>query len=257
MVKTYIPAPDLFHPPGGCIDLGKIWTDPKDPTSCINRSRPREFPPDMQPQLDSKTQWSNFQKHDTSGMVGVWAKFLQCIGIDAEFAISGDFRNVQDCHFDVLKTESIEPTPPYVEESMQAPEVEKAIASKSYRTRVYMVTGVQIAVGAKVGTRISRDARSKMVLGIDGTPAGAPAKAGPKTAFSSEKIEKLSLRTRPISFLRIGCVRYVIERVSRSTECTTKALRIVFPPILKSCAVLGTHTWKSPYQWNQDKQIWK
>ena len=78
MKKTYILAPNFDYFPRGPIDLGHVWINPKDPG----------LPKDVQIHKTWKTDWVSERENQRQGLLSIWARFLQILGIDAESRIS-------------------------------------------------------------------------------------------------------------------------------------------------------------------------
>lgn len=127
--------------------------------------------------------------HQHKGVIRVWARFLQVVGIDAEASVKWDRSNGEIYKFEKLDTKFIDPGPAFVKESVLAPAVEEFIRQNNFKKPVYMITGVKIARGADVALTRSRESGTHLRAGVDGTTAGAPATAGPEVTISSTNSE--------------------------------------------------------------------
>ena len=192
MKKTYFLAPNLDYPPSSNISLGRIWTDPSDPGTCINPDGPLPFPSNMQVQHGHKTEWRNKTGGQHKGLIAIWARFLQVVGIDAEASITWHNSKGDTYEFKTLDTEFIDPTMEYYTQSVLAPSVAEYIVETKFKKSIYMITGVKIARGADVEQARSKEAGTHLKVGVDGTTAGSPVAAGPEVTISSSKTETTS-----------------------------------------------------------------
>ena len=192
MKKTYFLAPNLDYPPSSNISLGRIWTDPSDPGTCINPDGPLPFPSNMQVQHGHKTDWRNKTGGQHKGIIGIWARFLQVVGIDAEARVTWNNSKGDKFEFKTLDTEFIDPTMEYYTQSVLAPSVAEYIVDTKFRKSIYIVTGVKIARGADVEQARSKEAGTHLKAGVDGTATAAPVAAGPEVTISSSKSETTS-----------------------------------------------------------------
>ncbi|KAH7275517.1 hypothetical protein B0J15DRAFT_557579 [Fusarium solani] len=115
---AYIRAPNLDYEPDKAIRLGHIWRNPRDPGSFCGQ--PLAIPRDMEINHTYKAPWFIGKGRSTRGSVGVWAKFLQVVGVTAQ--ANFNWNNADDvAHtFERLDTYSIEPTPEYLKASIEA-----------------------------------------------------------------------------------------------------------------------------------------
>ena len=192
MKKTYFLAPNFDYPPSSNISLGRIWTDPSDPGTCINPDGPLPFPSNMQVQHGHKTDWRNKTGGQHKGVIGIWARFLQVVGIDAEASVTWQNSNGDTYEFKRLDTEFIDPTTEFYTQSVLAPSVAEYIIETKFKKSIYMITGVKIARGADVEQARSKEAGTHLKAGVDGTTAGSPVAVGPEVTISSSNSETTS-----------------------------------------------------------------
>ena len=192
MKKTYFLAPNFDYPPSSNISLGRIWTDPSDPGTCINPSGPLPFPSTTQVQHGHKTDWRNKTSGEHRGMIGVWARFLQVVGLDAEARVTWHNSNGDTYEFKRLDTEFIDPTTEYYTQSVLVPSVAEYIVDTKFKKPIYMITGVKIARGADVEQARWEEAGTHLRVGVNGTTAVSPLAAGPEVTISSSGSETTS-----------------------------------------------------------------
>lgn len=192
MKKTYFLSPNVDYPPSSNISLGRIWTDPSDPGTCINPDGPLPFPSNMQVQHGHKTDWRHKTSGEHKGVIGIWARFLQVVGLDAEARVTWHNSNGDTYEFKKLDTDFIDPTTEYYKQSVLAPSVAQYIVETKFRKSIYMITGVKIARGADVEQARSEEAGTHLRIGVNGTTAGSPVAAGPEVSISSSGSETTS-----------------------------------------------------------------
>ncbi|KAF5642067.1 transcriptional activator of proteases prtT [Fusarium tjaetaba] len=176
----YIRAPNLDYEPNKAIRLGHIWKHPMDPGSFCGPPLP--IPEDMETNYTFKAPWYIGKGRANSGSLGIWASFLQAVGVTAESNF--DWNNAKDVSHtcERLDTYSIEPTDDYVKESV------KAVASEAVRRRerLFMVTGVKIARGAVGSISSSRRVGGGARVGFGGESLGVPFDGGPQFNISRD-----------------------------------------------------------------------
>ena len=192
MKKTYFLAPNVDYPPSSNISLGRIWTDSSDPGTCINPDGPLPFPSNMQVQHGHKTDWRNKTSGEHKGVIGIWARFLQVVGLDAEASVNWHDRNGDTYGFKRLDTDFIDPTTEYYTQSVLVPSVAEYIVEPKFKKSIYMITGVKIARGADVEQARSEEAGAHLRVGVNGTTALFPVAAGPEVTISSSGSETTS-----------------------------------------------------------------
>lgn len=177
MAKTYFLAPTRDCPPSGPIALGNIITSPLTPE--LPLSAPLRIDQNVMPILVTYHEnWRlELEKHK-KGKVGIWTSFLQMVGIGADFSVSYDISSSSIYEFKRLETQTFWPSKAYVQKSVTAPEVQEFLAKKRFRHNVYMITAISVAVGATMTSKALRERGVYVQLGMDGTIAGVPIKAG-------------------------------------------------------------------------------
>ncbi|KAJ4321009.1 hypothetical protein N0V84_005590 [Fusarium piperis] len=172
-LPAYIRAPNLDYEPDKAIRLGHIWRSPRDPGSFCGQ--PLAIPRGMETNYTYKAPWSIGKGRSTRGSVGVWAKFLQVVGVTAQANFNWNNADDMSHTFARLDTYSIEPTPEYLKASIEAVAKEAAMKGE----HLYMITGVKVARGA-VGTIFSsRTVGAKGRVGASGASQGVDAEGGP------------------------------------------------------------------------------
>lgn len=192
MKKTYFLAPNFDYPPNGSLSLGRILSDPTDPGSCIDPDGQPPFPDNMQPRHVEKTDWKSERFRERGGLIGLWARFLQVVGVDAEASVNWSRTQDSVYSFAKLDTDTIDPTKEYVAQCVTTLLVAAFIIESNYKKPVYMITGVKTARGADAAFGKSRTMGANSQFGVVGTSTGAPAAGGPKMSFHTSDSEKTS-----------------------------------------------------------------
>lgn len=102
--------------------------------------------------LQDETEDSNASlssEHDLKAMFKLWADFNP-IPVGADTGIKVEHSNTLSWHFDSLKSTQISPTLDYVQDSMEHGEVPAYLKKFHWDKRVFIVTGVTIAEGARM-----------------------------------------------------------------------------------------------------------
>jgi hypothetical protein len=192
IIKTYILAPNFDIPAEGpnAMTLGHIISDPTTPDIALNKSTVAPFPADVFPTSISKPGWTGTICQIRSKKFGIWARFLESIGLGGEISSS---RNTDSYfEFESLETKYFNPTDDYVKESMKSEGVHRFIKAGRYKKPVYMITGLKIARGASaLGSETSSHGGSGK-FGFDGTATGIPVTVGPEVELSSAKTNAVS-----------------------------------------------------------------
>jgi hypothetical protein len=150
--------------------------DPKDPGEPITRA-PIPVTDDEKQVMTSKNFEATLKRSASLG-AGLWLKFFQSLGI--ELSGNSDKNTDKLLKFDRLETWTFRPSDEYMSASVQAREVQEWFLRYGTKKRLYIVTGVKVAYGAKVSDMIRTSRSGKVLAGFDGNAAGVPFAAGPK-----------------------------------------------------------------------------
>ena len=193
MGGTYIPAPDRSYPPNGtALSLGKIWTNPMRPGSCINLRHHEAIPEALGPFNGYKGHFKHVEDSQRRSKIGIWARFLQYTGVGAELAYKRGTSFEYDYQFEKLDTKFFDPDDEYIKMAVKVPEVEKKIRHENCQTPLYLVTGIKIARGAKMvdTTEKNRDVTGGIMA--SGSSAAVAATAGLEASTASQSSGTIS-----------------------------------------------------------------
>ncbi|EPE08546.1 major facilitator superfamily mfs-1 [Ophiostoma piceae UAMH 11346] len=143
--KTYLRAPNDDYEPDKHIRLGQIWTNRRDPATCI-AGTPLPLTPDSINHT-WKAGWTFAYQRGLSGKFRLWAE-LDVLPVGASVGILHGTTTSLTYTMPFLDTFSIEPMPDYVRDSVAAAVTAEPTLAKDHK-RLYMVTGVKIARGGQ------------------------------------------------------------------------------------------------------------
>ncbi len=190
--RTYHLAPNDGYPPGGSLELGRILTDPTDPSTCLNRD-PISFT-EAEMQKDVKKGWVDDNERSKKKAVGVWATFLQAMGVRAEASVHHNNQRKDRYSFETLETIFVDPTLDRLKECLKASSVQDYMTGGKRLRPVYMITGVKIARQSGAARTMSKEFSVHLSAGIDGTPTGASVALGPQINLSSSDSRSTTYR---------------------------------------------------------------
>jgi hypothetical protein len=170
-VKQYFLVPNFDFNPNGALRLGRVYAEPR-LLSSLNPEAVVAIPEDAIFKPEPQNNWKDTLDRRNAGVYGVWASFLQGLGIDANLSVSFDGNEETTFKVDQLRTEYFDPTLAYLEESINAPSVDQYIKEHKFKKPVYMVTGVKIARGGSVKEKHSNKLGRKAKIGFG--PPGLP-----------------------------------------------------------------------------------
>ncbi|KAF9775976.1 hypothetical protein IL306_005884 [Fusarium sp. DS 682] len=180
--------------PDGTLQLGQILAEPKDPAYVLQPSGPLELPENMKVEHLTRENLNMQTNDEILGQFSAWAKLGYVPAfLKAKAAMTRSHDYVW--HFDKLESYTTSPTRDYVIAAMKHGDVPESLKSFLFKRRVYMVTGVRVARGA----RMQRNDQSSMNVEIGGEMSnqdqavalGSEAKLQGKT-MESEDFDKSS-----------------------------------------------------------------
>lgn len=177
--------------PNGRLQIGQILAKPFQPEFSLMPTGPLPIPDDV---LQDKTEDSNITLSSGQGlkaMFRLWAD-LNAAPVSADIGTTVEHSNSLSWQFDALKSTQISPTLQYVQKSMEHGEVPHYLKTWRWDKRVFIVTGITIAEGARMEKEKSRfteahASASADFSGMDLLDTGAEARLESKDS----KTEKL------------------------------------------------------------------
>lgn len=173
MTKTYRLIPNQYYPPNGVYSLGQIIASPDADPRFLGR--PIEIAKDMEISSMIKKEWVTEIERVCHLKAGIWAQFLQWIGINATTGLSIGSDGRDTCSFKALEINQIERlTDEYLELCMLQKDVTKYLDNYLGKS-VFLITGVMIAHGATVSSILKTESSLTAKLGFSGVLQGAVA----------------------------------------------------------------------------------
>ncbi|KAI1172883.1 hypothetical protein F4777DRAFT_590203 [Nemania sp. FL0916] len=150
-------------------------------------SRPLPLPNDLLVERTSRGNLNRRMHDELSTHFGIWAK-LDCISTHAKAEITVTRTHENMWHFDELQSEIMVPSLAYVCDAMRHGDVPATLKSFIFKRRVYMITGIRVAVGARMKRK---DLRSTKV-GAEAETSGPnqPVAAGAEANISDNKLDE-------------------------------------------------------------------
>jgi hypothetical protein len=187
-MKTYFLPPTsdfLPAPPDGPLHLGSIIANTALPQIPLNRDAVVVVP-DAAVYKHTETNWKKTCSTTTEASLGVYARFLQVVGLGAE--VSGERNKTEGSvlEFKTMTTKSFEPDRAYLDEALKNPGV-KYFMRKNFigqRKPVLLVTGLKTIKGANIQFTEKSSSKVTAQAGVDATVASLPITVGPKGHWS-------------------------------------------------------------------------
>jgi hypothetical protein len=191
--KTWILVKGCEYRPGGVISLGQILTKPFEPSLPLLPDGPLVVP---ESGIERSYQASVDLTSSTSlaGSFKIWADVVL---LPVKGKIGGNLRTSgkESWHFDKLETEIMVPRLLDIQTAISKEEVVAQIQRNKFdfRRRLYMVTGVRIARGARLHQSAVKGFGGEAKVGLDLTAlTAAPLSIGPAASASSTTCTKHS-----------------------------------------------------------------
>ena len=217
-IMTYILAPTRDSAPDDLILLGNIIISPHSPEERLNEEIPISFMKDIQPSTSHKEGWKDSQgrHHNLSG--GIFAQFLQMVGLGGDIDGGHDSRDQNQLFVEKMDTYYFYPTDAQINKSIKDPGVQRYLEKNHYHQPVFMITGLMIARGASAVQSSLKSHVFRTKIGIDLTAIGAPITVGPKFSMSGGRDRDLAwekssdfilaYRLTRIKIIRSGVFKY-------------------------------------------------
>ncbi len=130
--------------------------------------------------------------------------------------------------FERLESEELEPSVPYLNQSLLVPAIAQFIHNTRFEKDLYMIVSTKAAYGAQIAGMDNRGHDFKIQVGVSGTAFGAPGvgEAGPKGSSSVERMNEYEYSVKmPFVFAyRLRRIQYSKRRdVFRQSEFTKGA----------------------------------
>lgn len=199
MVRTrrrYIFTQTREYTPGGTLQLGQVIAHPFEPGHSLLPRGPIPIPSSLIQEETSQESVTATYSHDPVVMFSLWARFTS-LPLNSSTGAIFKSSNELSWNFERLSSKVFAPSLDYVTSAMHHGDVLNYIKGKLFKSRVYMITGVRIAHGAKMVKRKSHSIHTHVGGSVDSDAMTAPASAGWKAGLtpsssSGESFEKAS-----------------------------------------------------------------
>ncbi|KAL6403075.1 hypothetical protein AUP68_12407 [Ilyonectria robusta] len=182
--NSWILVKGCEYNPNRSLSLGQILTDPFQPSLPLLPDGPLPVPKDIV-EFSYQDGVVHSYGHLLDTSFRIWAD-ADLAPVTAELGSSRTTSNSLSWNFDRLEGQIFIPRIPYVTEALQSDSVVSQIKRSmfNFRKRLYIVTGVRIARGARMSDQRSCASGFNASLGVDGTAYGVPATLGVDGGFS-------------------------------------------------------------------------
>ncbi|GAB7326549.1 hypothetical protein MBLNU13_g10534t2 [Cladosporium sp. NU13] len=173
------------------IRLGDIVESPWSPEEALNDEPPPAINPGLlRRQIEESWSWTKETELSRSG--GVFATFLQLLGIGGDVEGTRTNTNVDLYEVDRMVTEEFLPDKQYLRQCIEDAGVRDTFVGPSRKSKVYMVTGLKIAYGAIKAAEMMKECGVRAKIGVDASALGVPVAMGPQGHWSSCVTESLT-----------------------------------------------------------------
>ncbi|KAL2150976.1 hypothetical protein VTH82DRAFT_6074 [Thermothelomyces myriococcoides] len=216
-VKQYFLAPSWDYPPNGPIALGNIILSPSRPVpplfnAATMAAKTTTIHNKTQPVFSTtkhQVEWT--RDRASTHAFGVWAKFVESLGVSLGFETARAERDV--FRFDRIRTDECFPEESYLAAALANGTVQRQLELAGRRrggrrfgrgggsgggdgVAVYVIVGVKTVSGARVKRMRAGVVRVQAEVAVDpalvGAPAPVPVTVGPMVGIGREKGENMS-----------------------------------------------------------------
>lgn len=193
-----------FHPKG-ILQLGQILAEPKDPIHALQPAGPLPLHEELTVEHTFCQEIDVQLDNELSAQYNAWASFVLA---SANTTASSSRFNKFSWHFDRLDNHTMTPSLKYVKEAMTHGDVPESLRKWSFTKRVYMVTGIRIASGARMER--SSEAKNELSTAATVSPSTGVDQigAGAGMTSSSTNAESVGSASDFVFAYRLNEVRY-------------------------------------------------
>jgi hypothetical protein len=193
--KTWILVKGCEYKPGGCISLGQILTKPFEPSIPLLPDGPITIP-EIDIERSHQIGVKMGSRTSLGGSFQLWAE-ADLLPVSGNTGGKVNISQDETWEFERLEGEITVPKLVNVKEAMAKDEIVAQIRRNrfSFRKRLYMVTGVRVARGARLCQNNSKTVGANAKTLVDLTAVSAvPLKVGPEVNVSTEKSHSYSFQ---------------------------------------------------------------
>ncbi|KAF7556187.1 hypothetical protein G7Z17_g1664 [Cylindrodendrum hubeiense] len=181
-VKHYFLAP-IGNPAEGPIRLGNIVSAPRLADDPLNEDHVPLSSVSMDVVDHTEHSYDFGININNGSRVGVWASFLQTLGLGGDVTVEGSNENSEQWACESMRTISFTPKLDYITKCLEDEGVQNYMrVNKPWfgTSRLYMVTGIKVAYGASSTVRYAQSRGFHLRFGVDLTGLGIPLTIGPE-----------------------------------------------------------------------------
>ena len=172
--------------------LGDIIESSWSPEEALNDEPPPAIRSGlMRRQIEESWSWTKETEMSYGG--GVFANFLQVVlGIGGDVEGTRINKQLDLYEADCMVTEEFLPDKQYLKQCIEDPGIRDMFVGPGRKSKLYMVTGLKIAYGARKAAEMMREQGILARIGVDASSLGAPVAVGPQGHWSSRVTESLT-----------------------------------------------------------------
>ncbi|KAH6706263.1 hypothetical protein BKA61DRAFT_136932 [Leptodontidium sp. MPI-SDFR-AT-0119] len=190
--KTWILVKGTDFNPGRSLSLGQILTKPFEPSLPLFPDGPLPIP---ETSIERSYQTGVISSSCTALGVsfGLWAE-VDLLPVSGNVGGKRETSHDGKWEFEKLEGEITVPRLADVQEALEKPEIVAHLQriKFDFRKRLYMITGVRIARGARHGSKVSKTRGGNTTIMADVTAAGVQLKVEPEIDVTRENSEEYS-----------------------------------------------------------------
>jgi len=184
MPKSWVYTKTTDYKPGGILSLGQILSDPSNPASVLQPLGPLPLPGGLKPEHRRQEGVSMDNTSEMAAMFGVWAKATS-LPVGIETKMEKDASSELIWRFKSLGSNIMSPPLEYTRNAMKHGDVPEGLKKWGFKRRVYMITGVRTAHGARMEKKESHSSTVQAQLAADGSAHSVPVEGGVRVGHSS------------------------------------------------------------------------
>jgi hypothetical protein len=177
------------RPVASAMSLGSIIESPWTPEEALNDESPPAIPPKLLRSRE-ETSWNWTREFERSRGGGLFASFLQFLGVGGEMIGTVERTHTDVYAADRMLTQEFSPDKRYLEQCLQDEGVRDMFVGPGKKSKVYMITGLKTAYGATKAMEMMKKRGMHAQISVDVSTVGALS-LGPKVDISSSATEKL------------------------------------------------------------------
>lgn len=184
MPKSWVYTKTTDYKPGGILSLGQILSDPANPASVLQPLGPLPLPAELKPEHQRQEGVNMDITSEMAAMFGVWTKATSLpVGIETKMEKGASSELIW--RFTSLGSNIMSPPLEYTRNAMKHGDVLEGLKKWGFKKKIYMITGVRTAHGARMEKKETHSSTVQAQLAIDGSAHSVPVGGGVQVGHSS------------------------------------------------------------------------